>query len=78
MNCQACERPLTQYTATQVACKNGHVWTLPEYADQPAVMVELVPSKPSRHRTSGRSLPGWVPFVLAALPGVAALILEVV
>lgn len=71
MNCQACDLPLTQYSEHQVSCKNGHVWTLPEYADQPATRG---PDTPALKRAKVRDrLPLWP---LAALPGIAALILE--
>jgi hypothetical protein len=79
MDCQACGRPLTKYDEYRVACKGGHVWTLPEHADKPhpvlrdagsgdRPLVRLIPEPEP-------GLPAWAP---GAVVGAVALVVSIV
>lgn len=76
MNCQACGRDLTQYDEHRVACKGGHIWTLPEFADLPATVGPDVPAgKPMVRLVVAPTFPAWLPgAVLGALGFLTALI----
>jgi hypothetical protein len=82
MNCQACDRPLTTYDEHRVACKNGHIWTLPEFADLPPTpgpTERWQPPKPSRwprvilaSPAKTRTVPLWLVGVLVTGVAVGA------
>jgi hypothetical protein len=76
MNCQACGRPLAKYSETQVSCKAGHVWVLPEHADQRATVLDASPGEPFRPPGARRQVPAWLPgTVLGALALIGEVIL---
>lgn len=76
MNCQACGRDLTQYDEHKVACKAGHIWTLPEFADLPATAGPETPgSKPLvqlQRVPKAARFPAWMPG--AVLGGMALVV----
>lgn len=79
MNCHVCMRPCTQYDIFRVSCKNGHIWTLPEFADMPIPPVDVKPSTKTPVRlVKAPRFPAWLPG--AVLGGLALLVslLEVV
>lgn len=79
MICHVCDRPCTQYDIFRVACKNGHIWTLPQFADMPIPPVDLKPSAQDPVRlVKAPAYPAWL--FGAALGGVALLVslLEVI
>jgi hypothetical protein len=76
MNCQACGRDLAKYDEYRVACKAGHIWTLPEHADKPFTPGPGVSgSKPMVRLVKASRFPAWLP---GAVLGGLALVVEVV
>lgn len=79
MNCQACGRPLTTYDEYRVACKNGHVWTLPEYADEPLTVGPGMPAgKPLVRLVKAPRWPAWLPGAVLGSAGLIVAIVELV
>lgn len=73
MNCQACGRDLTKYDEHKVACKAGHIWTLPEFADLPPTDgPQTATSKPMVQLQKVPRFPAWLPGVV--LGGVALVV----
>lgn len=79
MICQACDLPLTQYDEYRVACKGGHVWTLPEYADRPLPALDAKPGSPAPVRlVKAPRFPAWLPGALLGGLALFVSLLEVV
>lgn len=67
MTCPDCGLALSRYDDERVSCKDGHVWTLPEHADQDQPVVVLRRARPDA-RAARRRIPAWLPgAVLGAL-----------
>lgn len=79
MNCQACNRPCAQYDAYRVACKNGHIWTLPEFADLPIPPVEGKAGDPDPVRlVKAPRFPAWLPGTALGALALLVSLLEVI
>lgn len=76
MTCPECGRPLARYDEQRVSCKAGHVWTLPEHADQPQPAAgALQAAGPHVFARPRRRVPAWLP---GAVLGAVAVALAVV